>query len=102
MGISKKKLQQVIKIWDRRMGQGKFDIDILPCWSQLNVLGLADFFKWLKEEKVLAVVNFTEVEYPSYLNWTLIPLKYRTELIKELADYENAAVLGLANRITIH
>ena len=68
------------------MGQGKFDIDILPCWSQLNVLGLADFFKWLKEEKVLAVVNFTEVEYPSYLNWTLIPLKYRTELIKELGN----------------
>ena len=81
----KRNLNKLLK-HKRRMGQGKFDIDILPCWSQLNVLGLADFFKWLKEEKVLAVVNFTEVEYPSYLNWTLIPLKYRTELIKELGN----------------
>jgi len=68
----------------RKLREHNMETSITPCWSQLNMLGLADFLKWVKEETVTNNVSYNEVRTPSYLQWELIPLQYRTELIDEL------------------
>lgn len=68
----------------RKLIEHNMDTSITPCWSHLNMLGMADFIKWVQSETVSQCISYNEVSTPSYLNWELIPLKYRTELINEL------------------
>ena len=68
-----------------RLLDTNFKITLTPCWSHLNLSGLAPFLKWVKENPC-AYLSFNEVTFPSFLNWQLIPLKYRDELIEELAE----------------
>jgi len=62
---------------------------ISPCWSHLNILGLSDFLEWMSEFNDLPQrpwLGYNEVQKPSYLEWELIPMKYRINLIEELDD----------------
>ncbi len=69
----------------RKLTQTNIHITLTPCWSQLNLLGIVEYFKWLETEKVNWVA-FNEVTWPSYLGWELIPMKYRKDLINQLDD----------------
>jgi hypothetical protein len=60
-----------------------FEVSLTPCWSQLNALGIANFLNWASEFDNIHVA-YNEVSYPSYLDFKLIPLKYRTEAINAL------------------
>jgi MoaA/NifB/PqqE/SkfB family radical SAM enzyme len=67
----------------RKLTQSNIRTTLTPCWSQLNLLGIVEYFKWLEREKVNWLA-FNEVTFPSYLQWELIPMKYRKELIEQL------------------
>ena len=67
----------------RKLTQSNIRTTLTPCWSQLNLLGIVEYFKWLETEKVNWLA-FNEVTFPSYLQWELIPMKYRKELIEQL------------------
>jgi len=62
-------------------------VTLTPCWSHLNILSLVEYFKWLETTKV-NYLAFNEVTYPSYLNWELVPMKYRKNLISQLDNIE--------------
>jgi len=68
----------------RKLVDHNMETSITPCWSHLNILGMADFIKWIQSENPTNCVSYNEVTMPSYLHWELIPLQYRTELIDEL------------------
>lgn len=69
----------------RKLTESKVFTTLTPCWSQLNLLGIVEYFKWLENEKVNWLA-FNEVTWPSYLGWELIPMKYRKDLINQLDD----------------
>lgn len=62
-----------------------FEVALTPCWSQLNALGVVDFLNWASEFDSVHVA-YNEVTNPSYLDYKLIPLKYRTETIEALKN----------------
>jgi molybdenum cofactor biosynthesis enzyme MoaA len=62
-----------------------FRITINPCFSQLNLLGLADFLDWCNNVDY-TYLRFNEVTFPTCLNWKVVPLKYRQELIDRLSN----------------
>jgi hypothetical protein len=67
----------------RRFLECGFEVSLTPCWSQLNALGVVDFLNWASEfDKVHVAYN--EISNPSYLDYKLIPLKYRAETIHAL------------------
>ena len=63
------------------------ETSITPAWSHLNLLGIIDFFKWIEEDNVTCNIEWNDVDYPTYLNWELIPMKYRTNLIEQLNNF---------------
>jgi organic radical activating enzyme len=67
----------------------KNDIEtfITPAWCHLNLLGIIDFFKWIEEDNITCNIEWNDVDYPTYLNWELIPMKYRTNLIEQLDNF---------------
>jgi hypothetical protein len=62
-----------------------FEVALTPCWSQLNALGVVNFLNWASEFDNVHVA-YNEVTNPSYLDYKLIPLKYRTETIEALKN----------------
>ena len=62
-----------------------FEVALTPCWSQLNALGVVDFLNWASEFDSVHVA-YNEVTNPTYLDYKLIPLKYRTETIEALKN----------------
>jgi hypothetical protein len=58
-------------------------VTLTPCWSQLNLLGLADFLSWYQKFNQ-SHLTLNEVTYPSFLSWNLIPLEFRRPLIEQL------------------
>jgi hypothetical protein len=67
----------------RRFIDCGFEVSLTPCWSQLNALGVVDFLNWASEFDNVHVA-FNEVSNPTYLDYKLIPLKYRAETINAL------------------
>jgi len=67
----------------RRFIDCGFEVSLTPCWSQLNALGVVDFLNWASEFDNVHVA-FNEVSNPTYLDYKLIPLKYRAEIINAL------------------
>ena len=67
----------------RRFLQCGFEVSLTPCWSQLNALGVVDFLNWASEFDNVHVA-FNEVSTPTYLDFKLIPLKYRTDILNAL------------------
>lgn len=67
----------------RKLTDSKLQITLTPVWTQLNLLGIIDYFKWLEDEQV-DWLSFSEVIDPSYLSWELVPMKYREEVIDQL------------------
>lgn len=62
----------------------KLNVTLTPCWSHLNILSLPDFIQWVSTKPKLGKIPFNEVNYPSWLNWELIPLEYRNATIEKL------------------
>ena len=60
-----------------------FEVSLTPCWSQLNALGVVDFLNWASEFDNVHVA-YNEVTNPTYLDYKLIPLKYRTSTIEAI------------------
>lgn len=60
-----------------------FEVSLTPCWSQLNALGVVDFLNWASEFDNVHVA-YNEVSTPTYLDFKLIPLKYRTDVLNSL------------------
>jgi len=60
-----------------------FEVSLTPCWSQLNALGVVDFLNWASEFDNVHVA-YNEVTNPTYLDYKLIPLKYRTVTIEAI------------------
>jgi hypothetical protein len=60
-----------------------FEVSLTPCWSQLNALGVVDFLNWASEFDNVHVA-YNEVTNPTYLDYKLIPLKYRTATIEAI------------------
>jgi len=67
----------------RRFLECGFEVSLTPCWSQLNALGVVDFLNWASEFNEVHVA-YNEISNPSYLDYKLIPLKYRAETIHAL------------------
>ena len=63
------------------------ETSIVPCWSHLNLFGIIRFFDWIKEEGITCDIGWNDVDYPTYLNLELIPMKYRTDLIEQLDNF---------------
>lgn len=64
-----------------------FEVSLTPCWSQLNALGVVDFLNWASEFDNVHVA-YNEVTNPTYLDYKLIPLKYRTATIEAIKTYK--------------
>jgi len=60
---------------------------ITPCWSHLNLFGIVEFFNWIKEDNITCKIEWNDIDYPTCLNWELIPMKYRTNLIEQLDNF---------------
>ena len=84
------------------------ETSLSPCWSHLNILGLPDFLEWAIDSNPINIIGYGEVTddvATSYLHWSLVPLKYRTEMIKKLdtIDLSNidleADYYDIANRL---
>jgi len=57
-------------------------VNLTPCWSNLNVLSMADFLNWTQQFPK-SHVAYNEVKEPSYLDWRHVPLDARgNELTK--------------------
>ena len=67
----------------RRFIDCGFEVSLTPCWSQLNTLGVVEFLNWASEFDNVHVA-FNEVSTPTYLDFKLIPLKYRTDILNAL------------------
>ena len=59
---------------------------LVPCFSQLNTLSVLKFLTWTSSFEKTPVF-FNEVTHPSFLNFQLIPMEYRQDLIKELDKF---------------
>jgi pyruvate-formate lyase-activating enzyme len=68
--------------------KNEIETSIVPCWTHLNLFGVIEFLEWIKEDNITCPVLWMDIEQPEYLNWQLIPMKYRTELIKQLNRFE--------------
>lgn len=60
-----------------------FEVSLTPCWSQLNALGVVEFLNWASEFDNVHVA-YNEVSTPTYLDFKLIPLKYRVDVLNAL------------------
>jgi hypothetical protein len=67
----------------RRFIDCGFEVSLTPCWSQLNALGVVDFLNWASEFDNVHVA-YNEVSNPNYLDFKLIPLKYRLDVVNSL------------------
>jgi sulfatase maturation enzyme AslB (radical SAM superfamily) len=58
-------------------------VNLTPCWSNLNVLSMADFLEWTAQFPK-SHVAYNEVNEPSYLNWRHVPLDARSNELSKL------------------
>jgi molybdenum cofactor biosynthesis enzyme MoaA len=66
-----------------RLYNSKLTVNLTPCWSNLNILSVADFLEWTANFPK-SHVAYNEVNKPSYLDWRLVPIKERNEVIDKL------------------
>ena len=64
-----------------------FKLKFTPCISHLNLFGLSDLINWSRNYPEVTW-GFNLVNSPSYLDYRLIPLEYRKDLIKELQNID--------------
>jgi len=60
--------------------------NLIPCWSHLNLFSLPSFLKWVATKSNITDVFCSEVTWPTYLNWELIPMHYRKPLLDQLSS----------------
>lgn len=66
--------------------QSGLHVTLTPCWSHLNLFALPHFIDWVNELENLYFVAANMVNYPTYLAWELIPIKYREPLLDQLSQ----------------
>lgn len=66
-----------------KLSKSNITLSLNPCWSQLNILGLYDFIDTMSKYQINHIA-FNQVVTPSCLNWDIVPLQYRKDLIKKL------------------
>lgn len=59
----------------------KCHVRLVPCIGNINLLGVADFFRWANQYPE-ALVTFNEIFEPDYLNFRFVPMELRRDLIK--------------------
>jgi hypothetical protein len=59
-------------------------VNLTPCWSNLNILSVADFLEWTNQFPK-SHVAYNEVTTPTYLDWKLVPLAARKNTINKLS-----------------
>ena len=64
----------------KKLYNSKLTVNLTPCWSQLNALGVAKFLNWANQFPK-AHIAYNEVNYPSFMDFRLIPLEHRVEAI---------------------
>jgi len=64
----------------------KLTTHLIPCWSHLNLFSLPDFLNWVGTKSNVTGVFCSEVTWPTFLNWEVIPLHYRKPLIERLKN----------------
>lgn len=65
----------------------KIRFRINPCWSQLNLLGIFDFINTMQNYNI-EYFSLQQVLTPSFLDWRVVPMKYRKKLIKDLQKFK--------------
>jgi len=66
-----------------KLYNSKLTVNLTPCWSNLNVLSIADFLEWTNQYPK-SYVAFNEVTTPSYFDWTTVPMSVRQPVIEKL------------------
>lgn len=70
----------------RRLQKSRINATLTPCFSMLNILGLADYIEWVNSLDTVAQVAFNEVHFPSCLHWSVVPIEYRKDLNDRLKN----------------
>ena len=71
----------------KKLYNANLTVNLTPCWSNLNILSLADFLEWTAQFPK-SHVAYNEVNTPSYLDWRLVPLSARQEVLVRLKSIE--------------
>lgn len=66
-----------------KLYNAKLTVTMTPCWSNLNVLSMADYLEWTNKFP-RSYVAYNEVNTPSYLDWKIVPLEVRQSVIEKL------------------
>jgi len=64
-----------------KLYNSKCNVRLVPCIGNINLLGVADFFRWANQYP-RALVTFNEIFTPDYLNFRFVPMDLRRDLIK--------------------
>jgi organic radical activating enzyme len=68
-----------------RMYNSKCTVGLTPCISMLTYHNMTDFFKWVSQFP-LARVSYNEVDYPSFLDFRLIPVNARKDFYNTFSN----------------
>jgi organic radical activating enzyme len=68
-----------------RMYNSKCTVGLTPCISMLTYHNMTDFFEWANQFP-LARVSYNEVDYPSFLDFRLIPLNARKDFYNTFSN----------------
>jgi len=68
------------------------DFTILPSISQMTLLGICDFINYFKNFDV--DIGFNQVVDPSYMDYRLVPLRFRESLFKKIKTVDYSFLKG--------
>lgn len=68
-----------------KLYNSKLTVNLTPCWSNLNVLSVAEFLEWTQKFPK-SYVAYNEVNTPSYLDWRIVPIEIRQSVIEKLGS----------------
>jgi organic radical activating enzyme len=66
-----------------KLYNAKLTVHLTPCWSNLNIMSMADFLDWTRQFPN-SHVAYNEVTDPSYLDWRHVPLDARNDELNKL------------------
>lgn len=69
----------------KRLQDAGITATLTPCFSMLNILGLAEYIDWVNSLGIV-YTSFNEVHFPSCLHWSVIPIDFRKDLNDRLEN----------------
>jgi sulfatase maturation enzyme AslB (radical SAM superfamily) len=78
---------EVVERSFKKLYDANLTVNLTPCWSNLNILSIADFLEWTAQFPN-SHVAYNEVNTPSYLDWKLVPLEARQEVLFKLRSID--------------